>query len=382
MEKKGPPKSTILVVDDTPTNLSVLLDYLNQSGFKTLIAQDGEGALEQADYAHPDIILLDVMMPGIDGFETCKRLKDNPVTQDIPVIFMTALSETMDKVKGFQHGAVDYITKPFQQEEVLMRISTHLTIQHQKKALNDLNQKLMASNATKDKFFSIIAHDMRSAFTPMVGYSDMLNRAAAELENAKLLKYAENMQIMIDNAHKLFKNLLDWARIQRGAMTYKPNHFDLYSIGMSNIAFLISTAKQKKITLELEIPKNTLCFADSNMVDTTLRNLVSNAIKFTREEGNIVLSSSFVDHSIEVCVSDNGVGIAPENQEKLFTIDNKYKSPGTAGEQGTGLGLILCKELVEKNGGKIWVTSEKDKGSCFRFTLQKSDKTEETVVNP
>ncbi|ETR73361.1 MAG: sensory transduction histidine kinase [Candidatus Magnetoglobus multicellularis str. Araruama] len=247
MANINPKKSTVLVVDDTPTNLSVLLDYLNRSGFKTLIAQDGEGALEQADFANPDIILLDIMMPGIDGFETCKRLKANDTTKDIPVIFMTALSDTVDKVKGFQYGAVDYITKPFQQEEVLMRITTHLTIQHQKKALNDLNQKLMASNATKDKFFSIIAHDMRSAFTPMVGYSDLLMRAASDQKSEKLSKYAKNMQIMIDNAHKLFKNLLDWARIQRGAMAYKPNHFDLYSIGMSNIAFLMSSAKEKTL---------------------------------------------------------------------------------------------------------------------------------------
>jgi signal transduction histidine kinase len=379
MKDMNQQKSTILVVDDTPTNLSVLLDYLNQSGFKTLIAQDGEGALEQADFARPDIILLDIMMPGIDGFETCKQLKANETTKDIPIIFMTALSETVDKVKGFQFGAVDYITKPFQQEEVLMRITTHLTIQHQKKALNDLNQELMASNATKDKFFSIIAHDMRSAFTPMVGYSDLLIRAAGELENAKLIKYAENMQLMIDNAHKLFKNLLDWARIQRGAMAYKPNHFDLFSIGMSNVAFLLNSANQKKIELKLDIKKNTLCFADNNMVDTILRNLISNAIKFTREGGTVTLTSIDNDNWIEISVIDNGVGIAPENQEKLFTIDNKHKSPGTAGEQGTGLGLILCKELVEKNGGKIWVTSNKDEGSCFGFTLKKSDKTEEML---
>jgi len=380
MELTNPQKSTILVVDDTPTNLSVLLDYLNQSGFKTLIAQDGEGALEQADFARPDIILLDIMMPGIDGFETCKQLKANDATKEIPIIFMTALSETVDKVKGFQYGAVDYITKPFQQEEVLMRITTHLTIQHQKKALNDLNQELIASNATKDKFFSIIAHDMRSAFTPMVGYSDLLIRAAGEVDNSKLLKYAKNMQMMIDNAHKLFKNLLDWARIQRGAMAYKPNHFDLFSIGMANIAFLMNTASQKKIALKLEIEKKTLCFADNNMVDTILRNLMSNAIKFTREGGTVTLTSEIVDNDwVEIRIIDNGVGIAPENQEKLFTIDNKHKSPGTAGEQGTGLGLILCKELVEKNGGKIWVTSKKDAGSCFWFTLKKSDKTEETL---
>lgn len=128
---------TILVVDDYPINLRVLIEYLGQSGYKTLVAEDGEGALDQAAFARPDLILLDVMMPGIDGFETCRRLKKGDETQDIPVIIMTALSETENKVQGFRSGAVDYITKPFQQEEVLARIETHLTIQRQQRELKD-----------------------------------------------------------------------------------------------------------------------------------------------------------------------------------------------------------------------------------------------------
>jgi DNA-binding response OmpR family regulator len=130
-------RETILVVDDYPVNLRVLIEYLGQSGYKTLVAEDGEGALEQATFARPDLILLDVMMPGIDGFETCRRLKVQDATRDIPVIIMTALSETEHKFKGFQAGAVDYITKPFQQEEVLMRIATHLTLQRQQNELKE-----------------------------------------------------------------------------------------------------------------------------------------------------------------------------------------------------------------------------------------------------
>ena len=142
MENENLKKGIILLVDDTPSNLSVLFDSLSNSGFKMLVALDGESAIEQVDYVVPDLILLDILMPGIDGFETCRRLKKKASTKDIPIIFMTALTETVDKVKGFSVGAVDYITKPIQTEEVLARVNTHLSIQNLKKALLEQNERL------------------------------------------------------------------------------------------------------------------------------------------------------------------------------------------------------------------------------------------------
>src|ERR671933_1602593 len=135
-------KGVIVIVDDKPTNLGILFDFLTDSGFRVLVAQDGESAIQKVEYARPDLILLDVMMPGIDGFETCRRLKANPSTQDIPVIFMTALSDTVDKVKGFSLGAVDYVTKPMQQEEVRARVTTHVTIRNLQKKLEDQNVQM------------------------------------------------------------------------------------------------------------------------------------------------------------------------------------------------------------------------------------------------
>src|ERR687885_1562013 len=142
MSVETPEKGVILIVDDTPANLEVLLDFLEDSGFKVWVAEDGESAIEGAEYAPPELILLDVLMPGIDGFETCRRLKANPSTQDIPVIFMTALSDTVDKVKGFSLGAVDYVTKPMQQEEVRARVTTHVTIRNLQKKLEDQNLQM------------------------------------------------------------------------------------------------------------------------------------------------------------------------------------------------------------------------------------------------
>ncbi len=140
-------KATILIVDDNPTNLNILIDYLNEAGFKILIAESGERALYQTAHVQPDLILLDVMMPGLDGFETCRRLKDNETTRDIPVIFITALSETEDKIKGFKAGGVDYITKPFQQEEVLARVTTHITNRNLRKVLEAHNAELQETLA-------------------------------------------------------------------------------------------------------------------------------------------------------------------------------------------------------------------------------------------
>jgi len=159
------PNNTILIVDDIPTNIEVLLDVLIGAGFEVMVALDGESALEQVDYAPPNMILLDVMMPGIDGFETCQHLKENPDTKDIPIIFMTALSETVDKIKGFEAGAVDYITKPFQHEEVLARVNTHLTMQQLQHKLQSQNDALFALNERLQKELSI-AHQVQQHLLP------------------------------------------------------------------------------------------------------------------------------------------------------------------------------------------------------------------------
>jgi signal transduction histidine kinase len=357
-------KTSVLIVDDNPTNLALLFNYLKSSGFETLIAEDGEGAIRKADFAGPDIILLDIMMPGIDGFETCRRLKEKDATKDIPIIFMTALSETLDKVKGFGAGAVDYITKPFQQEEVLLRLTTHLTIQQQKKELAELN-------AVKDKFFSIISHDMRNIFFYLMGSSDLLAIKAADFNYTKIDKDIQNIKASLQNAHRLMENLLNWSLVRTQSAELKPENVDLYVIASRNIELFLQNAKEKGIHLAHTVKAGTIVHANPDMADTILRNLVSNAIKFTGTGGEVKVSAvpSEKNNFVEVAVTDTGSGISAENIQKLFRIDQKYRKDGTAGERGTGLGLILCKELVEKNKGHIWVESEIEKGTAFRFTL-------------
>jgi len=362
-------KTIILIVDDNPTNLQILFDYLEKAGFKILVAPNGERAVRQLEKIVPDIILLDIMMPGIDGYETCRRIKENEAMKDIPVIFMSALSDTFDKIRGFEAGAVDYVTKPFQQEEVLARINAHLTIRRQKKQLSELNSKLYESNITKDKFFSVIAHDLKNAFFPLFSYPDLLTRAIDKEDYGNVRKYAGNIKEHIENAYKLMENLLNWSRVQIGTMDFRPQEVHLYKVGLRCVALLAESANQKEISLSYTIDRDIRVYADPDMTDTILRNLISNAVKFTDNRGRVTVSARSFNGEVEISVSDTGIGISKENLPKLFRIDQVFKKEGTAGERGTGLGLILCREFVEKNKGKILVESELGKGTTFRFTL-------------
>lgn len=362
-------KATILLVDDSPTNLQVLLNYLKETGFETLIARSGEGALRQVEYAQPDIILLDVMMPGIDGFETCRRLKQNEATRDIPVLFMTALSETVDKIRGFKAGGVDYITKPLQHEEVLARINTHLTIRKLQQQLQEKNQELHELNARKDKFFSIIAHDLRNPFAGLLGLTRMVIEDLDTWSKEELQRVLKDLGNSAENLYELLENLLNWSRLQRGVMEYFPTHLNLAPLAEHNAALFATMAAQKQIMFINDIPPETYVFADEQMVNTVLRNLLSNALKFTPTGGRVELALLRQESRIIVAVKDSGVGIPETDLVKLFRLDVKYSNVGTAGERGTGLGLILCKDLIEKNGGTIGVESEVGKGTTFRFTL-------------
>lgn len=369
MNTENTKEVTILIVDDDPTNLEILSEYLQQAEFKTLTAQNGESALQQSEHAQTDLILLDVIMPDIDGFETCRRLKHHEATKDIPVIFLTAMTDMISKVTGFQAGGVDYITKPFQLEEVLARVNTHLTIRKQQQQLQQQTEQLKALNAEKDKFLSMIAHDLRSPFSTLrlligIAAENVEDSGQDELENImRLLKKSS------ENLYSLLENLLAWSRIQRGVMKYHPQYLNIRKLIDQNISFIEPHAEQKQIAIKATIEEKIPVYADYNMIDAVVRNLISNALKFTYPGGSIIISSQQNGKFVTVSVSDTGIGIDEEHMTKLFRIDATYRRRGTAREQGTGLGLILCKEFVEKHDGKIWAESEVGKGSIFRFTL-------------
>jgi signal transduction histidine kinase len=226
-------------------------------------------------------------------------------------------------------------------------------------------------NATKDKFFSIIAHDLKSPFNAIIGFSEILIEQVQEKNYEYAMEYAVIIQDSSKRAMDLLMNLMEWSRSQTGRMEFNPEPLEVVGVIRDVIALLNDTAKQKSITITTNTPDSAQVIADKAMVATILRNLISNAIKFTERGGKIVISAQQNTAELIVAVQDNGVGMSKEIIDKLFRIDVNHSTLGTQSEKGTGLGLILCKEFIEKHGGKIWVESEEDKGSKFVFSIPK-----------
>jgi len=230
-------------------------------------------------------------------------------------------------------------------------------------------EKLEIANSTKDKFFGIIAHDLKSPFNSIMGFSELLTDQIKEKDYEGIEKYARIIGQSSQRAMDLLMNLLEWSRSQTGRMEFNPENFELVDLIIENKVLFDEIATQKAITIKKVLPHDLVVFADKPMISTVLRNLISNAIKFTRQDGEIIISAEKRSNEILVSVCDNGVGISTRRIDNLFRLDKSESTTGTAKEQGTGLGLILCKEFIEKHGGKIWVESEEGKGSTFYFTL-------------
>ncbi len=537
----------ILVIDDTPTNLDIVTTYLQGQGYETLVARDGVKGFQRAQDVKPDLILLDVTMPGIDGFETCRRLKNDAGTQNIPVIFLTGMSGLTDKVKGFELGAVDYITKPFQQGEMLARVKNHLALQeltqrlqtrtaelHQanaalsKRAMQlelssqvsqqltsilDLDEllttivesiqtkfgyyfvgiflpdKLKAAlilhassskasltetltiplnharsittwvynagqayqadevesddkylalealpdtrselalplrfgdelmgvlniqsdtagafdredqaalqslanqiavamrnarlyqlekkiNEDKDKFITIFSHDLKGPFTNLLGNTEYILWRLGQMDEAELRDIIQTLHDGVKRAHHLLENLLTWSRMQRhGGLTCQPEAIELRLLAQKSVDLLTPLAAQKNITLRNHLPAGLMAYADPFMIATVLRNLTSNALKFTMAGGEVSLTAQptpAADGYLIIGVTDTGVGLSETQQADLFRVGHNYSMPGTNDERGSGLGLMICKEMIEQHSGRLWLESEIGRGTTVKFTL-------------
>ena len=248
------------------------------------------------------------------------------------------------------------------------------TLEKNSMELAELNSRLEDINKSKDKFFSIVAHDLRSPFTGLLGFSDILSTQIESLTYDEIKTYAGHLNHSLKNVFKLLENLLDWSRVQTGKIKFDPENFNLESIIQRIVGIYQINASEKKIEVEINVEPDIFVFADEDLVDIIIRNLLSNAIKFTRPGGKVKICVKKKNNLIEIAVKDNGIGILKENLSKLFRIDENISTEGTARERGTGLGLVLCKEFIEKNGGKIEVDSKINEGSEFKFTLPEAIK--------
>lgn len=362
-------RKLILIVDDIPDNLRVLGNIIKEEGYKIAIASNGRQALTIVNSILPDLILLDVSMPEMDGLEVCRRIKDDPKIADIPVIFLTARTDSEDVLKGFEAGGVDYIPKPFKQKELLARIRTQLEIRSNRTKLLEDAKQLKELIATKDKFFSIIAHDLKSPFHALLGLSEVLKEDMDVLSKDEMKKYANMIYNSAAEAFKLLENLLNWSRMQTGKMEYNPFRYEVIHSVTSAVSLLTGTAESKGIQLSHSVEGGVFVHADKNMIDTVVRNIVSNSIKFSMPGNYVKVSSSMLNENVLIKIEDNGIGMKEEVKNNLFALDKGHSSLGTQNERGTGLGLILCRDMIEMHKGKIWVDSEPGKGTTVYFTL-------------
>ena len=375
-------EACILLVDDEAKNIQLLANVLQNQGYAFEFATNGSEALHWVDTRGFDLILLDIMMPRLDGYEVCRRLKEKPDTKEIPIIFLTAKTDTESIVKGFAAGAVDYVTKPFQKEELLARVNTHIALVRQQCVLDryarlvekknlelqEKNFQLEELNSGKDKLFSIIAHDLRGPLGNILLFADLLETLGPE-DYGRLQKIIAQLRTSAQNLASLLENLLAWARMQRSMVEFQPKSLNIKHIIDWNINLLQPTATQKNIRFHNALKNDLQVFADMDMLNTVMRNLLSNAVKFSKKGDTVDITAAPEDNLVKVAVSDKGIGIPEQKLSELFRVGAKTQRRGTDGERGTGLGLLLCKEFIEKHGGGIEVESIVDKGTTFSFSI-------------
>jgi two-component system sensor histidine kinase/response regulator len=358
------------------------------------------------------LAIVDVQMPEMDGYELVELLRGNPETSNLPVIFISAIySDEYHHRKGYDAGAVDFLSKPFVPEILLSKVRVFLDLYDQRIKLEELVSQLniknealeneikrrqqaevalRKANSDKDKLFAIIAHDLRTPFQPLLGNAQLLLDAIEHFNTAEIQAMTKDIYKSAQTVYNLLDNLLAWSQLQRGRIKYEPGPIDLHNLAERTISLLEDVARNKQIQLTHTIEVGLFIHADEHMIDTVMRNLTSNAIKFTPAEGKVTLSARQNGVSaddaetewVEIKVADTGIGISPQDIDKLFKSDIHYTTPGTAREAGTGLGLILCHDLVTKNGGKIWVESEENKGTVVTFTMPVSEPPDPENVLP
>ena len=359
----------ILIVDDVVSNVLLLKILLTNEKFQVCTAANGNQCIEMAQKEKPDLILLDVMMPDINGFDTAVILKKDEATRDIPIIFLTALNNPSDLVKGFQVGANDFLTKPFNKEELVMRVMHQIELVAAKRTIVRQNEELRRTINNRDKMYSVIAHDLRS---PMASIRMVLNLAvnvvSREMVGDEIFSLLDKANRESEDTHDLLDNLLKWTKSQTGRLNVVYQNIDLDDIVPGVVDIFHMIAEMKKINLQY-IPSNEklIVHGDNDMLKTIIRNFISNAIKFSSEGKGVEVFCTREGDFARISVRDHGVGISPERVETIFHKgDTTY---GTSGEEGSGLGLQLCEDFARKNGGEAQVESVLGEGSTFSFTV-------------
>lgn len=360
------PKKEILVVDDTPDNLRLLSAMLTQQNYEVRKALSGKRAIASIKAGAPDLVLLDIKMPEMNGYEVCEALKQDPETQAIPVIFISALDDVLDKVRAFAVGGADYISKPFQEAEVLARIENQLYLRELQCQLKAQNEELARSNQELEQFAHVVSHDLQQPLQSITGYARLITLQYPEVLDSAANEYLQRISDAGTRMQQLIKELLRYARIgQEGKVFTTVDCNIVIAETLNNLALALEESQA-----DISYPTLPTVWGNRTQLVQLFQNLLSNAVKFSRPgikpEVEIVISQ--VDENYWLFeVHDNGIGMPSDSLQKVFKsfqrLHNAEKYPGT------GIGLATCKKIVDHHGGDIWVESQQNSGTSFYFKL-------------
>lgn len=367
----NPADFKILVTDDVPANVLLLKMVLSRSGYKVVTNTDPLKVEALVAEEKPDLVLLDVMMPGLSGYEVCKQIKGKEETKDIPVIFLTALDNSESMLEGFQAGGSDYIGKPFEKDVLLVRINSQLQLVAARRVIEEQNEELRETIYGRDKLYSVIAHDLRSP----LGAIQLTTKMLEDMLPPDVI--GEDMHGLVIECNKqvselfaLLDNLLKWTKSQTGTLKVVFQDFEISTVIDAVYDMYKKVAEMKGITLSTECADASVRVrADIDMCKTVLRNFLSNAVKFSEDGSNIEIIQYMEDGFAVVGVRDHGCGMTAEEVGRLFNKDTHFSKFGTHREEGSGLGLLLCKNFAEAIGGKLTVQSGPGKGSVFSIYI-------------
>jgi two-component system, sensor histidine kinase and response regulator len=387
-ELHTPPKDSILIVDDTPANLQLLAVMLSKQGYKVRMAQDGTMALMSIQSSPPDLILLDIMMPELNGYEVCSRLKASSQTKEIPVIFISALNEVFDKVKAFEVGGVDYITKPFQAQEVLARVEHQLHIRRLSQQLLERNALLQQEvhrremaeaevrkalskeqelNQLKSYFVSMVSHEFRNPLSTILCFAEFLRDFSQQLSEEKKQKHLRQIEESARRMTALLNDVLSIGQAEAGKLEFNPEPLDVEEFCGDLVEEIkLGNSAQHRIAFSNPSQLTKACM-DKNLLRQILTNLLSNAIKYSPEGSTVILDLVCQDEKAIFHIKDEGIGISPEDQQRLFESFQRGSNVGKI--SGTGLGLTIVKKAVDLHGGQIAVKSEVGVGTTFSVEI-------------
>jgi signal transduction histidine kinase len=356
--------ASILVVDDTPANLQVLVGMLKEHGHRVRPVLEGRLALRAAKAEVPDLVLLDINMPDMNGFEVCEQFKADPKLADTPVIFISGNNETADKVRAFSVGGVDYVTKPFQMAEVEARVATHLELRRKRRELQESLVALRRLETLRDSLVHMVVHDLRSPLAAISACLEVIKWDAEEQHRRDVEMALHATRTII----RLVNSVLDVSKMEGTEMRLQLAQCDVAAVARESVDELESLVGTRR--LERDWPDEpVMALVDRDVVARIMQNLLGNALKFTPSAGVITVSVEANDDMVRVAVTDTGPGIPREHRERVFEKFGQVEAVLSGQKFSTGLGLTFCRLAVEAHGGRIGVDSEVGRGSTFWFVL-------------